>query len=275
MSESNHGTIMARFIRKICPTADIYVIKVATKRGTRSSNTLTIDVPSAIDSINHAIDRGARIISMSWSVKRPTNGQLREKFNEAVQRAVRLGIIMLCASSDQAETSNDETYPYDSNRANIIRIGAATAQGTNAKYVDKHHVDFLFPGHDILLKGSTPDKELGDVHRGSSVGTAIAAGLAAMVLDCIRIGHFWTFKQTSKSGKDTPQLSGEPITDKDLKLDSTAMKAVFEGMSRSRSRYIWVWQIFTPSVCQKITDGGHIDRYEIITKLAHQFLRQG
>lgn len=49
MSDSNHGTIMARFIRKLCPTADIYIIKVATRRGTRHSSRLTIDIPSAIE----------------------------------------------------------------------------------------------------------------------------------------------------------------------------------------------------------------------------------
>lgn len=213
---------------------------------------------------------------MSWSVKPPAKGELRKKFDEAVQRAVDDNIIMLCASSDQGKTSNDETYPYDANRANIIRIGAATAMGRNTEGANKHHVDFLFPGHDILLKGSTPDKELGDVHSGSSVATAIAAGLAALVLECIRIGHYWTIKwTTSKSGKDQLWSPSEPITDQDLVLDSKAMKAVFEGMSRSRSNYIWVWQTFSPSICEKITDGGREGQWEIVTKLAHRFLNHG
>lgn len=175
---------------------------------------------------------------------------------------------MLCASSDQGETGNDENYPYDANRANIIRIGAATAMGSNAEYVNTHHVDFLFPGHEILLKGSTLDKELGNVHKGSSVATAIAAGLAAMVLECVRIGHFWTSKF------DKPR-SMEPITDQDLVMDSKSIKSAFEGMSRSHSRYIWVWQTFTPCICEKITDGGRDDQWEVVTKLAHRFLNKG
>lgn len=294
MSDGNHGTVMARFIRKICPTADIYIIKVATRWGTRNSNKLTIDIPSAVDvsisqtspvhislaghsleadldaclqAINHAVDRGARIISMSWSVKPPAKGELRDAFDRAVQRAVKNNIIMLCASSDQGETGNDETYPYDANRANIIRIGAATALGSNADYVNKHQVDFLFPGHEILLGGSTPDKELGDVHKGSSIATAIAAGLAAMVLECIRIGHFWT----SKADKNR---SAEAITEKDLVMDSKSIKTTFEGMSRSRSCYIWIWETFTPAICERITDGGRDDQWITITNLANRFLRK-
>ncbi|OQU98118.1 hypothetical protein CLAIMM_03946 [Cladophialophora immunda] len=264
MSDSGHGTIMARFIRKLCPTADIYIIKVATRQGTQDTKSLTIVVSSAVDAINHAVDCGARVISMSWSVRPPTDGALREKFDEAVHRAVNHNTVLLCASSDQGKTGNDRTYPYDANRANIIRIGAATAMGSNAEYVDKHQIDFLFPGHEILLKESTPDKELGDVHKGSSVATAIAAGLAALVLECVRLGHFWTSKLDRH----------QAITDQDLMMDSKAIKAAFEGMSRSRSSYIWVWETFTPQVCERITDGGREDQLAAVAKLARRFLNR-
>lgn len=49
ISDGNHGTVMARFIRKLCPTADIYIIKVATRSGARNSRKLTIDIESAIE----------------------------------------------------------------------------------------------------------------------------------------------------------------------------------------------------------------------------------
>ncbi|KIW25944.1 uncharacterized protein PV07_09078 [Cladophialophora immunda] len=215
--------------------------------------------------INHAVDCGARVISMSWSVRPPTDGALQKKFKEAVQRAVNRKTVLLCASSDQGKTGNDQTYPHEADRANIIRIGAATAMGSNAEYVDKHQIDFLFPGHEILLKESTPDKELGDVHKGSSVATAIAAGLAALVLECVRVGHFWTSKL------DHHQW----ITDQDyLMMDSKAIKAAFEGMSRSRSSYIWVWETFTPQVCERITDGGREDQLAAVAKLARRFLNR-
>lgn len=228
----------------------------------------SLPLTASFQAINHAVDRGVNIISMSWSVKPPARGKLRDDFNKAVQRAVDDSIIMLCASSDQGDTGKDETYPYDVDRANIIRIGAATAMGSNADYVNKHQVDFLFPGHEVHLKGSTPDKELGDVHKGSSVATAIAAGLAAMVLECVRIAHFWT--STSESNRWI-----EPITEEDLKMDSKAMQAAFEGMSRASHRYIWVWETFSDKVCETITDGGRDDQWATITKLANQFLRKG
>ncbi|KAH7191548.1 hypothetical protein BKA60DRAFT_584621 [Fusarium oxysporum] len=269
MSDSDHGTIMASFIRKLCPTANIYIIKVATRQGRQNSNRLTIDVPSAVEAINHAVDRGAKIISMSWSVKRPADEGLRQRFNNAVQRAVDHNTIMLCASSDQGERGNDETYPHDANRANIIRIGAATATGNNAEYVNKNNIDFLFPGHEIFLKGSKPETELGDVHKGSSVATAIASGLAALILECIRISYVWMSK---------PENCGsmEMIIDKHFEgMDSKAMKAVFKGISMSESRYIWVWETFTASICEKIIDGGSDDKYAAVANLANLLLKNG
>ncbi|KAM0347338.1 hypothetical protein ACHAPU_004858 [Fusarium lateritium] len=266
-SDSDHGTIMASFIRKLCPTANIYIIKVATRQGRQNSNTLTIDVPSAVEAINHAVDRRVKIISMSWSVKRPTNEGERQKFNNAVQRAVDHNIIMLCASSDQGERGNDETYPHDANRANIIRIGAATATGNNAEYVNKNNIDFLFPGHEIFLKGSKPETELGDVHKGSSVATAIAAGLAALILECIRLSYVWMSK---------PENCGsmEMITDRDLaRTDSKRMIAMFKGIGMSESRYIWVWEMFTASISQKIIDEGSDGKYAIVANLTNLLLK--
>jgi len=49
ISQSGHGTIMAKFIRSICPTAEIYVIKLATDLARGDPNRLTIDAESAIN----------------------------------------------------------------------------------------------------------------------------------------------------------------------------------------------------------------------------------
>ncbi len=48
VSKIGHGTIMAKLIRTICPTAEIYVIKLGTGVATKDPNKLTIDVDSAI-----------------------------------------------------------------------------------------------------------------------------------------------------------------------------------------------------------------------------------
>ncbi|KIW74380.1 hypothetical protein Z517_12320 [Fonsecaea pedrosoi CBS 271.37] len=236
ISDSGHGTIMARFIRKICPTADIYIIKVATRPATQDPNRLTIVVASVVDAINHAVDCGARVISMSWSVRRPEDKELLKEFDEAITRAVRQRTIMLCASGDQGKIGNDETYPKHADQENVIRIGAATAMGNNARYVDEHKIDFLFPGHKIPLRGSNPDKELGYVHEGSSVATAIAAGLATLILECVQVGHF--------SEVTKPPRSQQSIPDQDS-MDSLAIRAGFASMVRSNSRYLWVWETFS------------------------------
>lgn len=48
VSKAGHGTVMARLIRGVCPTADIYVIKLSTDASTKDLDRLTIDADSAI-----------------------------------------------------------------------------------------------------------------------------------------------------------------------------------------------------------------------------------
>lgn len=51
ISTGGHGTSMAQFIRKICRTAEIYVIKLRTLMPQNGSSSLPIDTRSAIEVI--------------------------------------------------------------------------------------------------------------------------------------------------------------------------------------------------------------------------------
>ncbi|MBE3042969.1 hypothetical protein IMZ48_10435 [Candidatus Bathyarchaeota archaeon] len=48
VSKAGHGTAMAKLIRSVCPTAEIYVIKLGTEVSARDVGKLTIDPDSAI-----------------------------------------------------------------------------------------------------------------------------------------------------------------------------------------------------------------------------------
>ncbi|OAA57929.1 intracellular serine protease [Niveomyces insectorum RCEF 264] len=270
ISTSGHGTIMARFIRTVCPTAEIYVIKLSADLVARDTNKLTVDVESAISSIQHAVDRNARIISMSWSVKEPDNNEQRNRFKDALQNAIRAGIIMYCAASDQGNMG-DKTYPYGgANSDDIFRIGAATPLGTAADYTgDAKLLQFTFPGHDVVLKDDTPDKHLGDVQRGSSVATALAAGLAAMVLECARLGHL----RTVRTPREDRERMAFPITADDVReMNAVAMRNAFLKMGTSGTSYIWVWESFTAKINETIKDGTPEEQLETIAGLAWKFL---
>jgi len=206
---------------------------------------------------------------MSWSVSVPNKGDERDRFDAAIRRAIADGIVMFCAASDQG-TTGDKTYPYASNPGAILRIGAATDTGLPTDYVgDPKELNFTFPGHEVLLKDDTPDKHLGEVQTGSSVATALAAALAAVVLECARLGHL----RTTRMPREDRERMSFPITADDVtRLDAAAVQDAFVKMSKSRTSYIWVWETFTPEINEKIKDGTNDEKLEVVANLAWKFL---
>ncbi|KAF5679406.1 intracellular serine protease [Fusarium heterosporum] len=155
-----------------------------------------------------------------------------------------------------AKKGNDETYPHDAKRDVTIRIGAATATGNKAGYVNKNKNVFPFPGQEVCLKGSIPETELGGVHKDPSVATAIAAELAALILECIRLSYVWKLKpENCGTGKDF------------VRTNSRRMMAMFKGIGISESCYIWGWEMFSASICEKIVDGESGDKHAAGGKL--------
>ncbi|KAF4457029.1 intracellular serine protease [Fusarium austroafricanum] len=248
-SSSGHGTLMARLIHKICPSAIIHAIE-------------------------YAAERGAHIISMSWTIKAP-EGEKKKEFDDAIHNALsNKGILMFCAASDQGKSA-DLTYPHSSNRTSF-RIGAAKSTGSMADTVgDADALDFIFPGHQVVVNGSDgvydSDLEKFEAHSGSSVATALASGLAALIIECVRMGVFYTNKT-----KQDPSMA---IRKDDLAKirERNNMKAAMESIGTSRNtdgKYIEVWHKFDP-VAEKLrlNDGSSIDQLEWIANLARHFLR--
>ena len=93
---------------------------------------------------------------------------------------------MFCASIDEGATSLDNTYPGKGNHC--VKIGATTGTGAKLSWVSEKDSDFLLPG-----EAPPPASEANlwnNPHRGShgsSVSTALAAGLAGSLLYCDRL----------------------------------------------------------------------------------------
>ncbi|KAJ4244398.1 hypothetical protein NW762_014526 [Fusarium torreyae] len=275
-SSSGHGTLMARLIHKICPSAIIHVIKLQTF-AVENSHKLQINPDSAIKAIEYATERGAQIISMSWTIK-PPEGEKKKEFDDAVHNALNnKDILMFCAASDQGKSA-DLTYPHASNRSSF-RIGAAKATGGMAETVgDAHQLDFIFPGHQVVVSGSDDvydtDLQKFEAHSGSSVATALAAGLSALIIECVRLGVFYTDK--TKQGDPTMAIRKDDLI-KIRKREN--MKAAMESIGTNRNtdgRYIEVWHKFDPAA-EKLrqNDGSPIDQLEKIANLARHFLQKG
>ncbi|SPO04102.1 uncharacterized protein DNG_06785 [Cephalotrichum gorgonifer] len=188
---------------------------------------------------------------------------------------------MFCAASDQGQSS-DRTYPPASN-GNSFRIGAARSTGGALETVgDLHKLDFLFSGHEVVLDDGGPGEELArfrefEAHTGSSVATALAAGLAALIIECVRLGVLYTNDPDDKTPKD-PSVAIR-MEDLDNVREKEQMRFALKSSGtddNTHNRYIEVWQTFS-HVASVLKDnlGESSSELETIAGLARVFLRKG
>ena len=129
------------------------------------------------------------IISMSWTIEKPKLAREKGKsealgdLDSALLDAASKNILMFCAARDEGlEQPNEVPFPAASKTGNIFVIGAAAPSGAASTWVNKKAVHFLFPG--IELRESRPKLMPPDmpVVDGSSPATALASGLAGLLL---------------------------------------------------------------------------------------------
>lgn len=174
--------------------------------------------------IKEAINDGVDIISMSWTIKRGASdgpsghSQVDETFKplkDVLKSSPTDLPLMFCAASDDGLPSSDfEEYPSAIDR-DIFRIGAAHETGqTWPNVTNANAVHFLFPGVDFALEDqpqltalrtSSNDKDASlsetrsSRRTGSSVATALAAGLAALLIHCTKLGAYHTVEKKNVS----------------------------------------------------------------------------
>lgn len=127
---------------------------------------------------------------MSWSIK--ASGQNKDdiaKFKQQIDLAHTAGIILFCSSSDEGRhISRDEVLPGSSDSVKIV--GSCDSHGSASGFVNEKNVHYLFPGEHLSImkshfkgKKKRRDNEA-TLDQGSSASTALAAGLAALILWC-------------------------------------------------------------------------------------------
>ncbi len=122
---------------------------------------------------------------MSWTLERTAHNTADiAELESAIEAAARAGILMFCAANNQGIV-RDQSFPAACRGAkHLCKTGAAEASGAVWKWVgDPADVDFIFPGHNVVKdRPNDVPLEKYKTLTGSSVATAIAAGLAALVL---------------------------------------------------------------------------------------------
>jgi hypothetical protein len=170
-------------------------------------------------------------------------------------------------------------YPHGSN-PNSFRIGAAKATGSMLDTVgDAHELSFIFPGHEVVIDQNYEDLydktfQNFEAHSGSSVATALATGLAALVIECVRLGVFYT-NETNQTDQTVAIRKEDLLKIRERKQMEYALASI--GTNRqTNNKYIEVWDTFS-SVAEdlKNSEGDRISQLEIIAGLARMFLRKG
>ncbi|KAG5810476.1 hypothetical protein H9Q74_005453 [Fusarium xylarioides] len=180
-SESGHGTRMAQMILRMCPMAKIYSVRL--KMGASMDGHATIDpIPAAL-AIEAALEKNVDIISISWTIPTPTEKKERDRLDEALGRAHESKTPVFCAASDHM--SCKEHYPSFYNTDAFIRIGAAHEDGSIYNMAQGQS-DFIFPGVNIDTGVRDTTTPLTEGSTGSSIATAVGAGLAAMIIYCFK-----------------------------------------------------------------------------------------
>ncbi|EHK20707.1 uncharacterized protein TRIVIDRAFT_153866 [Trichoderma virens Gv29-8] len=182
-----HGTQMANLICAIDPWCDLYVAKVTEGRSGI--------IP--VRAIQWAMDQGVDIISMSFAILEHTNS-----LEDICKEAARRGIIMLCSTHDEGF---NVTKAYPADFSDTITITACDEFGAVAQTMSQEY-RYSIQGHEVAA-GVVPFLESSDRISGSSVATAIAAGLSSLVLSCDRLArNDDDFKQVTRKTIITKQF---------------------------------------------------------------------
>jgi hypothetical protein len=212
-----------------------------------------------LQAITWAVQQGVDIISMSWSIrsKEPLNLLIN-----ALNKASSEKIISFCASIDEGAAAIDNTYPGKVEAC--IKIGASTGTGSKLSWVSERESDFLLPG-EALHHGS-------DIHAGtfgSSVSTAIAAGLAGVLLYCDRLIDLKEPSAAQKYNKNDPE---RPL---DKLRNTGSIRAAFKKLSSGTelNKFPQVWDHF-PSGNLQWNDGAYPKETEDTFKILKEFMKK-
>ncbi|KAJ0422256.1 peptidase S8/S53 domain-containing protein [Aspergillus carlsbadensis] len=228
-SSTEHGTRMAYFIQRICPAVKIFVCKIDVMQ--RPDEKANFTAKSAADAVEYAVEHEFDIVSMSWTVEEDsTSSNSRDHFNriqKALERKDRRMPLLFCSAPDIGHHKTNDYYPFGCKSiTNMFRIGAATVDGLAHPRVSDD-VDYILPGHNVLPHSNDLVGTDGPMTpmTGSSVATALAAGLAALIIHCVRLGAIYNATRSS----DVP-ASRYSLSDKSLETIKTysAMRAAFD-----------------------------------------------
>jgi subtilisin family serine protease len=164
-----------------------------------------IDNPE--QAIHWAIDQQVDIINLSLVLFVHD-----ESLRRAIERAEAAGILIICSTADQGYTRQD-VWPAKYSKTNsnefrcIFPIAACNAHGKLTEYSSEIDAHYTFRGEDVIASSAKGAfMEMQSSVSGSSVATAMATGVASLVLACHRILKLAPFEHRKKGLSSIPSV---------------------------------------------------------------------
>lgn len=264
-STNGHGTIMANMIVRINPWVALDVMRIqdsmAYKPGAEGGMR-TISALSAANAIDGARIRKADIISMSWTIRKlaktKINGANAENLQtpeekairalqEAIDRARADSILMFCSAADDIQVVGKDSLPFSRAPDYIFRIGAALPKGQrDPASEDVNSISYFFPGNQVADAWNPRSAKTVEYHDGSSVSTALAAGLASLIMYCTNVVREYHEAATKGENQNRRALEKREAWAKKLRVHDNMRKA-FDNIYQKEhedKKFLPVWHVF-------------------------------
>lgn len=180
---------------------------------------------------------------MSWTIDVKDGDPNGNALDKAVEAAADKGILMFCSASDKG-ANVQHTYPAKATY-NIFKIGAAKDSGAVDEWVgDPNLIDFTFPGNKVDVEGNRAS--------GSSVATAYAAGLAALILYCVQVRLYLAPNEE----KDKVRKQFEVLRKHSTMFET--LKRTIGTTEASGNKFVQVWRIFGDARNKQVKQPGRM-----------------
>lgn len=194
MVSDPHGTQMAALIGQMNEYCRLYIARV----GRSHSDIQPADAARAID---WAVEQRVDIISISWTLK-----QQDDKLKVAVERAAKMKTLIFCSTPDEGVYS--EAWPVGW-REHVLSVSATDSWGhMTTKTAGADPVDIQIPGENMHAAGPSYIATTPPTVSGSSVATALAAGIASLALLLLRTFNPNLSKRDRQSTEDSDDRGG-------------------------------------------------------------------
>jgi subtilisin family serine protease len=170
-SAFGHGTMVAGIVRLVAPGAQIMALKVFRSDGTASADDI-------VQAVYYAVDNGASVINMSFSMQDFSPALLR-----AVNHATLKGVVCVASVGNRG----DSALAYPASLGNVIGVASTTYLDKRASFSSfgANSVRLAAPGEGII---TTYPGGIYAAAWGTSFSVPLVSGAAALL---IHAGELW------------------------------------------------------------------------------------